>query len=431
MQEHAKNINRRLKYLRINRDKYLNELISKMHNKMIKIITGIRRCGKSYLLNEIFFDYLVSSGVNEDHIIRISLEDLENEHLTDPYVLNDHVKSLIKDNQIYYLIVDEIQQVDRFVPLLNGWLKIKNLDVYVSGSNSRFLSKDVITEFRGRGDEIYVSPLTFKEYYNARRKDFDTAWNEYIIYGGMPFVLERSTNEQKSKYLRDLFNEIYIKDIKERYGIRNDSQLETLLNIVSSSIGSMTNPSKIEHTFKSLKQETLSRNTIESYLEILEDTFLIKKTNRYDIKGRKYINTPSKYYFVDMGLRNARLNFRQLEDTHMMENIIFNELIHRGYNVDIGVVEVSEKNENGNYVRKSLEIDFVANMTNDKIYIQSAYHLPNNEKVRKEIRPFLNVDDSFRKFIIVRDNIDVRKDDYGITTIGLKHFLLNDDPFRL
>jgi hypothetical protein len=398
---------------------------------MIKIITGIRRCGKSYLLNEIFFDYLISSGVNEDHVIRISLEDLENEYLTDAHVLNDHVKSLIKDDQMYYLIVDEIQQVDRFVPLLNGWLKIKNLDVYVSGSNSRFLSKDVITEFRGRGDEIYVSPLTFKEYYDARVKDFDTAWNEYIIYGGMPFILARSTNEQKSKYLKDLFNEIYIKDIKERYGIRNDLQLETLLNVVSSSIGSLTNPSKIEHTFKSVKQETLSRNTIESYLEILEDTFLIKKTNRYDIKGRKYINTPSKYYFVDMGLRNARLNFRQLEDTHMMENIIFNELIHRGYNVDIGVVEVSEKNENGNYVRKSLEIDFVANMSNDKIYVQSAYHLPNNEKVRQEIRPFLNVDDSFRKFIIVRDNIDVRKDDYGITTIGLKHFLLNDDPFRL
>lgn len=417
--------------MRINRDKYLNELISKMHNKMIKIITGIRRCGKSYLLNEIFYDYLISLGVNEDHIIRISLEDLENEYLTDAYVLNNHVKSLIKDDQMYYLIVDEIQQVNRFVPLLNGWLKIKNLDVYVSGSNSRFLSKDVITEFRGRGDEIYVSPLTFKEYYDARGKDFDDAWNEYIIYGGMPFVLERSTNEQKSKYLKDLFNEIYIKDIKERYGIRNDSQLETLLNIISSSIGSLTNPSKIEHTFKSVKQETLSRNTIESYLDILEDTFLIKKTNRYDIKGRKYINTPSKYYFVDMGLRNARLNFRQLEDTHMMENIIYNELIQRGYYVDIGVVEVSEKNENGNYVRKSLEIDFVANMTNDKIYIQSAYHLPNSDKVRQEKRPFLNVDDSFRKFIIVRDNIDVRKDDYGITTIGLKHFLLNDDPFRL
>lgn len=416
--------------MRINRDKYLNELASKMHNKMIKIITGIRRCGKSYLLNEIFFDYLISSGVNEDHIIRISLEDLENEYLTDAHVLNDHVKSLIKDDQMYYLIVDEIQQVDRFVPLLNGWLKIKNLDVYVSGSNSRFLSKDVITEFRGRGDEIYVSPLTFKEFYDAIGKDFDTAWNEYIIYGGMPFVLERRTNEQKSKYLKDLFNEIYIKDIKERYGIRNDSQLETLLNIVSSSIGSLTNPSKIEHTFKSVKQETLSRNTIESYLDILEDTFLIKKTNRYDIKGRKHINTPSKYYFVDMGLRNARLNFRQLEDTHMMENIIFNELIQRGYNVDIGVVEVSEKNENGNYVRKSLEIDFVANISSDKIYVQSAYHLPSPEKVKQEIRPFLNVDDSFRKFIIVRDNIDVRKDDYGITTIGLKHFLLNDDPFK-
>lgn len=398
---------------------------------MIKIITGIRRCGKSYLLNEIFFDYLISSGVNEDHIIRISLEDLENEYLTDAHVLNDHVKSLIKDDQMYYLIVDEIQQVDRFVLLLNGWLKIKNLDVYVSGSNSRFLSKDVITEFRGRGNEIYVSPLTFKEFYDAIGKDFDTAWNEYIIYGGMPVVLERRTNEQKSKYLKDLFNEIYNKDIKERYGIRNDSQLETLLNIVSSSIGSLTNPSKIEHTFKSVKQETLSRNTIESYLDILEDTFLIKKTNRYNIKGRKYIYTPSKYYFVDMGLRNARLNFRQLEDTHMMENIIFNELIQRGYNVDIGVVEVSEKNENGNYVRKSLEIDFVANISNDKIYVQSAYHLPSPEKVKQEIRPFLNVDDSFRKFIIVRDNIDVRRDDYGITIIGLKHFLLNDDPFGI
>lgn len=417
--------------MRINRDKYLNELISKMHNKMIKIITGIRRCGKSYLLNEIFFDYLISLGVNESHIIRISLEDLENENLKDAHVLNDYVKSLIRDDQMYYLIVDEIQQVDRFVPLLNGWLKIKNLDVYVSGSNSKFLSKDVITEFRGRGDEIYVSPLNFKEYYDAHGEDFDTAWNEYIVYGGMPFVLSRRTNEQKGKYLKDLFDEIYIKDIKERYGIRNDSQLKTLLNIISSSIGSLTNPLKIEKTFKSEKQETLSRNTIESYLDILEDTFLIQKSNRYDIKGRKYINTPSKYYFVDLGLRNARLNFRQLEDTHMMENIIYNELINRGYNVDIGVVEVSEKNENGNYVRKSLEIDFVANMTNDKIYIQSAYYLPNDEKVRQEIRPFLNVDDSFRKFIIVRDNIDVRKDDYGISTIGLKHFLLNDDPFKL
>jgi len=417
--------------MRINRDKYLNELISKMHNKMIKIITGIRRCGKSYLLNEIFFDYLISLGVNESHIIRISLEDLENENLKDAHVLNDYVKSLIRDDQMYYLIVDEIQQVDRFVPLLNGWLKIKNLDVYVSGSNSKFLSKDVITEFRGRGDEIYVSPLNFKEYYDAHGEDFDTAWNEYIVYGGMPFVLSRRTNEQKAKYLKDLFDEIYIKDIKERYGIRNDSQLKTLLNIISSSIGSLTNPLKIEKTFKSEKQETLSRNTIESYLDILEDTFLIQKSNRYDIKGRKYINTPSKCYFVDLGLRNARLNFRQLEDTHMMENIIYNELINRGYNVDIGVVEVSEKNENGNYVRKSLEIDFVANMTNDKIYIQSAYYLPNDEKVRQEIRPFLNVDDSFRKFIIVRDNIDVRKDDYGISTIGLKHFLLNDDPFKL
>jgi uncharacterized protein len=415
--------------MRINRDRYLNELISKMHNRMIKIITGIRRSGKSYLLNEIFFDYLISLGIQENHIIRISLEDLENEHLSDAHVLNEYVKSFIIDEQMYYLIVDEIQQVDRFVPLLNGWLKVKNLDVYVSGSNSRFLSKDVITEFRGRGDEIYVSPLSFKEYYEARGVDFDDAWNEYIIYGGMPFVFERKTNEQKSKYLKDLFNEIYIKDIKERYGIRNDTQLEILLNIISSSIGSLTNPSKIENTFKSVIQETLSRNTIESYLQILEDSFLIKKTNRYDIKGRKYINSPSKYYFVDIGLRNARLNFRQLEDTHMMENIIFNELVNRGYNVDIGVVEVSEKNENGNYVRRSLEIDFIANIANDKIYIQSAYHLPNTEKIKQEIRPFLNVEDSFRKYIIVRDNIDVRKDDYGITTIGLKSFLLNDNPF--
>lgn len=416
--------------MKISRQYYLDQLKSKIHNKMIKIVTGIRRSGKSYLLNVIFYDYLLSIGVKPDHIIRISLEDLTNQKYKDGNVLHDYVISLIQDETMYYLIVDEIQEVSQFVPLLNGWLKMNNLDVYVSGSNSKFLSKDVITEFRGRGDEIYLSPLTFKEFYQARALDFDDAWNEFVIYGGMPFILERKTTIEKSKYLKDLFKEIYLKDIQERYGIRHDAALETLLNIIASSIGSLTNPLNIEKTFKSVKKESLSRNTIDHYLKILEDSFLIHKAIRFDIKGRRYINTPVKYYFVDLGLRNARLNFRQLEDTHMMENVIFNELIHRGYNVDIGIVEISQPNAKGNYVKRSLEIDFIANLGNEKIYIQSAYQLTNDKKQKQELRPYLNVKDSFKKFIIVRDKIDRRVDDFGITTIGLKYFLLNEDPFK-
>lgn len=394
---------------------------------MIKVVTGIRRCGKSYLLNNIFYEYLISKGVDKKHIILVSLDDLENQSLLDAVSLNGYVKSKITDNEMYYLIVDEIQEVKNFVPLLNGWLKIDNLDVYVTGSNSKFLSSDIITEFRGRGDQIHISPLSFKEFYDAQNLDFDIAFDDYLTYGGMPFILNRKTDILKINYLKDLFKEIYLKDIKERYGIKNDREIEELLNIISSSIGSLTNPTKLEKTFKSLKNVSLSKNTIDSYLKIFEESFLVRKANRYDIKGKKYINTPSKFYMVDMGLRNARLNFRQHEETHMMENVIYNELIIRGYNVDVGVVEISEKNENNNYVRKQLEIDFVANMGNDKIYIQSAFSLPNIEKVNQEIRPFLKVEDSFKKVVIVRNNIRPRKDEYGIITIGIKDFLLNEN----
>ena len=413
--------------MRINRDKYLNELIIRMNNNMIKVVTGIRRCGKSYLLNNIFYDYLISKGVDKKHIISVSLDDLENQSLLDAVSLNEYVKSKITDNEMYYLIVDEIQEVKNFVPLLNGWLKIDNLDVYVTGSNSKFLSSDIITEFRGRGDQIHISPLSFKEFYDAQNLDFDIAFDDYLTYGGLPFILNRKTDILKINYLKDLFKEIYLKDIKERYGIKNDSEMEELLNIISSSIGSLTNPTKLEKTFKSLKNVSLSKNTIDSYLKIFEESFLVRKANRYDIKGKKYINTPSKFYMVDMGLRNARLNFRQHEETHMMENVIYNELIIRGYNVDVGVVEISEKNENNNYVRKQLEIDFVANIGNDKIYIQSAFSLPDIEKVNQEIRPFLKVEDSFKKVVIVRNNIRPRKDEYGIITIGIKDFLLNEN----
>ena len=413
--------------MRINRNKYLNELIIRMNNNMIKVVTGIRRCGKSYLLNNIFYDYLISNGVDKQHIISVALDDLENQNLLDAVSLNEYVKSKIVDNNMYYLIVDEIQEVKNFVPLLNGWLKIDNLDVYVTGSNSKFLSSDIITEFRGRGDQIHISPLSFKEFFDAQNLDFDIAFDDYLTYGGMPFILNRKTEILKMNYLKDLFKEIYLKDIKERYGTKNDSEMEELLNIISSSIGSLTNPTKLEKTFKSLKNVSLSKNTIDSYLKIFEESFLVRKADRFDIKGKKYINTPSKYYIVDMGLRNARLNFRQHEETHMMENIIYNELIIRGYNVDVGVVEISEKNENNNYVRKQLEIDFVANIGNDKIYIQSAFSLPNIEKVNQEIRPFLKVEDSFKKVVIVRNNIRPRKDEYGIITISIKDFLLNEN----
>lgn len=415
----------------ITRDRYLKELILRKNNSLVKVITGIRRCGKSFLLNKLFYEHLLNEGVLEDHIIKIALDDLENISLLNATKLNEYIRSKIKDFEQYYLFMDEIQEVDNFVPLLNGLLKIENLDIYITGSNSKFLSNDIITEFRGRGDQIHVNPLSFKEFYSAVEMDFDTALNEYLTYGGMPFILYRPTEKMKSDYLINLYKEIYLKDIKERYGIKNDSEMSELLDTIASSIGSLTNPTKLENTFKSVKNISISKNTIDSYLKIFEESFLVESSIRYDIKGKKYINSPKKYYFSDLGLRNARLNFRQIEESHLMENAIYNELKNRGYLVDVGAVSISEANENGNYVKKQIEVDFVVNNGSNRYYIQSAYHLPTFEKESQELRPLLNIPDSFRKIIIVRDNIKLKRDDNGIVTISLKEFLLNENSLDL
>ena len=412
--------------MEIVRNRYLSKLISKMNNGLVKIITGIRRCGKSYLLNQIFYRYLIKTGINKDHIIMISLDDLENQYLLDPYKLNEYVKSKIIDNGKYYVFIDEIQEVSNFVKVLNGWLKIQNLDIYVTVSNSKFLSSDIITEFRGRGDQIHVFPLSFYEFFKATKLDFNEAFKLFTVYGGMPFVVLQKNELDKMQYLFNLYNEIYLKDIKERYKIKNDSNLMELLAILASNIGSLTNSYKLSNSFKS-KNINISKNTLDSYLKILEDSFLINKSTRYDIKGKKYITTPYKYYFSDIGLRNARLGFRQIEENHIMENIIYNELIYRGFSVDIGVVEISEKNSNGSFVRKSIEIDFIVNKGNSKVYIQSSYHLPTDEKLKQEIRPFLNTKDFFKKIIIVHDDIKRKKDENGIITMSIKDFLLFED----
>jgi len=412
--------------MEIIRNRYLSKLISKMNNGLVKIITGIRRCGKSYLLNQIFYRYLIKIGINKDNIIMISLDDLENEYLLDPYKLNEYVKSKIIDNGKYYVFIDEIQEVSNFVKVLNGWLKIPNLDIYVTGSNSKFLSSDIITEFRGRGDQIHVFSLSFYEFFKATKLDFNEAFKLFAVYGGMPFVVLQKNELDKMQYLFNLYNEIYLKDIKERYKIKNDSNLMELLAILAFNIGSLTNSYKLSNSFKS-KNISISKNTLDSYLRILEDSFLINKSTRYDIKGKKYITTPYKYYFSDIGLRNARLGFRQIEENHIMENIIYNELIYRGFSVDIGIIEISEKNSNGSFVRKSIEIDFIVNKGNSKVYIQSSYHLPTDEKLKQEIRPFLNTKDFFKKIIIVHDDIKRKKDENGIITMSIKDFLLFED----
>ncbi len=409
----------------INRDFYLNKLISRMHNGMVKIVTGIRRCGKSYLLFSIFRNYLTEQGIDEDHIITVELDRISFEKQRDRYELCRYVKSKITDEKQYYVLIDEIQMCDGFEPVLNEFLHIKNADVYVTGSNSHLLSKDVITEFRGRGDEVHLNPLSFKEFYGTRT-DFDEAWEEYCTFGGMPLVLSKKDEEEKMGYLKDLFTETYIKDIKERNGIKNDEILGELLNVISSSIGSLTNVQKLTDTFRTVGNVSVSPNTVKDYLEYLEDAYVIRKSLRYDIKGKKYINTPSKYYFTDLGLRNARLNFRQSEYTHIMENIIYNELCIRGFSVDVGVVEVNERKENGTYVRKQLECDFVINKGNQRYYIQSAYALYDDEKEKQEKRSLLKIDDSFRKIIIVRHGSKRTVDDNGIVTISLKEFLLGD-----
>ena len=417
--------------MNIARDKYLNELINRMNNGMIKVVTGIRRSGKSYLLFNLFNDYLICQGVQDSHIIKIELDQRKNRVYRDPDVILDYIESLIQDNEQYYILLDEVQMLNEFEEVLNSLLHISNADIYVTGSNSKFLSKDVITEFRGRGDEIHVYPLTFKEFIGIYDGDMYHAWADYIVYGGLPLTVTMKTEAQKVNYLTNLFNETYLKDIIERHRIGKTQELEDLINILASAVGSLTNPPKIQATFKSSIQSNISINTIRQYIEFLEDAFIISEAQRYNVKGRKYIGSPLKYYFEDIGLRNARLGFRQVEETHLMENVIYNELRYRGYSVDVGVVEKRETNEDGKRLRKSLEIDFVANLGSQRYYIQSAFSMPTLEKQIQEKSSLLNVDDSFKKIVIVKDVVNVTRDERGITTMSIYDFLLNEDSLNL
>ena len=409
----------------IKRDFYLNQLIKKDGNGMIKVITGIRRSGKSYLLKKIFYKYLLKNN-DKDHIIYIPLDIKENEYLLDGNTFINHIKSLIKDKRKYYLLVDEIQMMNDFVPVLNTFLYEDNIEVYVTGSNAKLLSKDIITEFRGRGDEIHIFPLSFSEFMTAFDGDKYEGYEEYSIYGGLPYTLSLETDIERSNYLKKLFEETYINDIIERHKIDNIAELNELLNIISSQIGSLTNPLNLQNTFKSIKGLELSDKTINKYLEYFEEAFLINKVERYDIKGKKYINSPYKYYFEDVGLRNARLNFRQIDDGYIMENIIYNELLKRGYNVDVGVVTTNENGKKPQY-----EVDFVCNQGSKKIYIQSVYHMANDIKEIQERKSLININDSFKKIIIVNDISKPRIDDTGIIVMGIYYFLLNDNSLDI
>ena len=406
----------------IKRDLYLERLINRKENGLIKIVTGIRRCGKSYLLDPIYKNYLLENKVKEDHIIKIDLDERKNNKYLNPDILDEYIRSLIVDKDMYYIILDEIQKVEDFESVLNGFLHIDNVDIYITGSNSKFLSSDIRTEFRGRGDEVRVLPLTFAEFISAYEGNNDDAWKEYITYGGLPRILSQKTEEQKSKYLKDLFERTYLSDIIERNNIQRIDVLDTLVNILASSVGSLTNPKKLSDTFISNSMKDVSINTITSYINYLLESFLIEKAQRYDVKGKQYISTPSKYYFSDIGLRNARLNFRQQEEDHIMENIIYNELLYRGYNVDVGVVEIRENN-----IRKQTEVDFVCNQTDKRYYIQCALSLPTREKTLQEERPLMNINDNFKKIIIVKDNIKSWMTEEGISVIGIQEFLLNKD----
>lgn len=412
--------------MKIKRDLYLNKLISKKHNGLIKVVTGIRRCGKSYLLFELFKNHLLSEGTDQQHIIEIAFDSFENKHLRDPNILYPHLKEQIRDDGEYYVLLDEVQLLDEFEAILNSLIRMKNVDVYVTGSNARFLSKDVITEFRGRGDEVHMHPLSFAEFMSVYPGTKEDGWKEYMIYGGLPLVLSFQTPEEKIAFLKSLFEETYISDIVGRHRIRNRSELEELLNILSSAIGSLTNPTKLSATFKSTKQKTISKTTIKNYIDYLCDSFLIDSAVRYDIKGKKYIDTPVKYYFADMGLRNARLNFRQLEETHTMENIIFNELKIRGYNVDVGVVTINGVNEKGHGVRKQLEIDFVCNKGSKRCYIQSAYAIPDQAKMEQEQRSLMLTGDGFKKVIITKDTPAPHYNEDGVLVMGIYDFLLDE-----
>ena len=415
----------------IKRDLYLNQIINRKHNGLIKIISGIRRCGKSYLLFDLFKQHLLDNGIKETHIIATALDGFGQEKYRNPEEYYNFITSQIKDDDMYYILLDEVQLMDKFESVLNGLMRIKNADIYVTGSNSRFLSSDVVTEFRGRGDEIRIYPLNFAEFYSVSNNDFHTAWKEYSTFGGMPLVLSYKNTADKIKYLQNLFKETYLRDILDRNKIKNNEELEELINITASNIGCLTNPKRLSDTFASVKHVDLSAPTIAQYLDYLHDAFIISKAIRYDIKGKKYISTPYKYYFADTGLRNARLDFRQYEETHLMENIIYNELCIRGFNVDVGSIELLDKSADAKYVKKNTEVDFVANQGSKRVYIQSALEMTTEDKKEQEKRSLMGIRDSFKKIIIVKSDIVPYQDEDGITIIGLKDFLLNPNSLEL
>ena len=416
--------------MEIKRDSYLEQLKIRKDNGMIKIITGIRRCGKSFLLFVLFKKYLLESGVDHDHIIEIALDGIENEELREPKKCYQYIKDAMKDEQNYYLLLDEVQFMPRFEEVLNSLLRISNIDVYVTGSNSKFLSSDIVTEFRGRGDEIRIYPLSFAEFYAALGGDYEDAWEEYMVYGGLPQVAQFSVERQKAEYLKNIFTNVYIKDVVERNRIQNVDEIGTLVDILASAIGAPTNPTKISNTFKSERGINYSNKTISNHIEYLAEAFLISKANRYDIKGRKYVGANLKYYFSDIGLRNARLNFRQQEPTHIMENIVYNELLIRGYNVDVGIVDVFKKNREGKRVHKQLEVDFVANQGSQRYYIQVAYDMTTEEKQTQEFHSFRNIPDSFKKIVIVNGTKKPWRNEEGFVIMGMKYFLLNADSLE-
>lgn len=427
--------------MEIRRDLYLNKLIKRKNNGLIKVVTGIRRCGKSYLLNNLFYNHLIESGVAADHIIRFAFDSADDLYLigesliqiekekrgVDPEKFMAYIRSQIVDNRMYYLLLDEIQLLDCFETVLNGYLRKDNMDVFVTGSNAKLLSKDIITQFAGRGDEVHMYPLSFAEFMTIYKGDKYAGLEEYMLYGGIPIVVLREDANEKTSTLENLFTEIYLRDITQRNRVKNIGELEDLLNILSSSIGLLTNPEKLKNTFKSVKKSKITSQTIKKYIDYFEDSFLIESALRYDIKGKSYIETPKKYYFSDLGLRNARINFRQFEPTHSMENVIYNELKMRGYNVDVGVIATTEKNHEGKVVRKQLEVDFVCNLGSSRYYIQSAYSLPDETKRTQEIRPFRKIDDSFKKIVITKDFVHPYYDDYGILTVNIYDFLLDPE----
>ena len=427
----------------IRRDRYLERLISKQNNGMIKVITGIRRSGKSYLLFNLFYDHLLASGTPEDNIICIALDDVENEAYRDPYRLYSYIKERVQDNrEQYYVLIDEAQyaiskeemknpdEPIRLYGVLNSLLRKSNVDVYITGSNSKFLSSDVMTEFRGRGDEIHISPLSFSEFYPASGQEKSDAWRDYLYYGGLPHILAESGGEAKSRYLEKLNKEIYLRDMCERYGIRDEESMLILMKVIASAIGSLSNAQKISDTFRSSGNKVITMPTISNYLKYLQDSFVVEKAERYDIKGRKHISTPSKYYYSDLGLRNALLNFRQFEETHLMENAIYNELIYRGYSVDVGVVE-TRVDEGGKKVRKQLAVDFVVNQFNKRYYIQSAFLISDREKFEQEQAPLVKIPDSFKKIVVVGNNTPIWRNEEGITFMGIYDFLLNENSLDL